>query len=133
MVPINPVAPDKLKFTAELVKSIFERIKNFEDAYFMGFNDSWCKPIWLVCTVLPVPPPAVRPSVNQGNSQRMDDDLTHKLADIIKYNNMVKAKLNTNTSTEVIEGLTDMLQYHVATLIDNEIPNVSQATHRFEN
>ena len=44
----------------------------------------WCRPEWLICSVLPVPPPTVRPSVKQDNSQRMDDDLTHKLADIIK-------------------------------------------------
>ena len=37
---------------------------------------------------LPVPPPAVRPSVQQDNLQRMDDDLTHKLQEIIKYNTL---------------------------------------------
>jgi DNA-directed RNA polymerase II subunit RPB1 len=119
----------KINFTAELIKSIFERISD-EDAYFMGFNESWCRPEWMICTVLPIPPPPVRPSVNQGNSQRMDDDLTHKLADIIKYNNSIKKKLDTNSSVDIINDLTEMLQYHVATLIDNEIPNVSQSTHR---
>ena len=121
--------PEKLKFTAELVKSIFERISD-EDSYFMGFNEAWCRPEWLICTVLPIPPPPVRPSVNQGNSQRMDDDLTHKLADIIKFNNNLKQKIENNANTDIIEDFTEMLQYHVATLIDNEIPNVSQSTHR---
>ena len=38
------------------------------------------------------PPPSVRPSVKQDDSQRMDDDLTHKLCDIIKCNNTLKQK-----------------------------------------
>ena len=120
---------EKITFKAELIKSIFERISD-EDSYFMGFNESWCRPEWLICTVLPIPPPAVRPSVNQGNSQRMDDDLTHKLADIIKFNNNLFIKLKNNANIDIINDLIEMLQYHVATLIDNEIPNISQSTHR---
>jgi len=116
-------------FHAELVKSIFERISE-EDSYFMGFSESWCRPEWLLCSVLPVPPPSVRPSVRQANTQRMDDDLTHKLADIIKYNENLRLKISNGTKPEIIQDYTDMLQYHVSTLIDNEIPSISQATHR---
>jgi len=125
--------PDKaskdIHFHAELVKSIFERISE-EDTYFMGFSESWCRPEWLLCTVLPAPPPAVRPSVRQSNTQRMDDDLTHKLADIIKYNESLRKKIANGAKPEIIQDYTDMVQYHVATLIDNEIPSISQATHR---
>ena len=120
---------DKIHFSGELMKSILERVSD-EDAHFMGFNESWCRPEWLLCSVLPVPPPAVRPSVKQDNSQRMDDDLTHKLADIIKYNESLKIKIDKDVKPEIIQDWTNMLQYHVATLIDNEIPQVSQATHR---
>ena len=59
----------------------------------MGFDPVWCRPEWLICSVLPVPPPSVRPSVKQDNSQRMDDDLTHKLSDIIKANNTLRKKI----------------------------------------
>jgi len=120
---------NKIHFTGELMKSIFERISD-EDIYFMGFNETWCRPEWLLASVLPVPPPAVRPSVKQDNSQRMDDDLTHKLSDIIKYNNSLRIKIEKGAKPEIIQDWTNMLQYHVATLIDNEIPQVSQATHR---
>ena len=120
---------NKIHFTGELMKSIFERISD-EDIYFMGLNESWCRPEWLICSVLPVPPPAVRPSVKQDNSQRMDDDLTHKLSDIIKYNNSLRIKIEKDAKPEIIQDWTNMLQYHVATLVDNEIPQVSQATHR---
>jgi len=121
---------NKIHFTGELMKSILERISD-EDAYFMGFTEAWCRPEWLICSVLPVPPPSVRPSVKQqDNSQRMDDDLTHKLSDIIKYNVSLRNKIEKDTKPEIIQDWTNMLQYHVATLIDNEIPQISQATHR---
>ena len=56
-----------------------------------------------------------RPSVKQDDSQRMDDDLTHKLCDIIKSNNMLKQKIESNSRAEVINDWTKVLQYHTAT------------------
>ena len=47
----------------------------------MGFNPLWARPDWMICQVLPVPPPAVRPSVKHDSQQRSEDDLTHKLGD----------------------------------------------------
>ena len=97
----------------------------------MGFSVDWCRPHWLICTVLPVSPPAVRPSIKQPNGTRSEDDITHKLIDILKTNNQLRKKLeNKTTSNETINGFIDLLQYHVATLIDNEIPNINVSTHR---
>ena len=62
----------------EQVKNIFEKITD-EDCRCIGFSELWCRPEWLICSVLPIPPPAVRPSVKQDNNQLMMDDLTHKL------------------------------------------------------
>ena len=98
------------KLTVENIKAIFERITD-EDTNILGFSDIWCRPEWLICSVLPVPPPTVRPSVKQGNSQRMDDDLTHKLADIIRYNESLKMKINKGVKPEIIQDWTNMLQY----------------------
>ena len=64
----------KQHLNAEYVKSLFEKITD-EDCNILGFSTMWCRPEWLICSVLPIPPPAVRPSVKQGSSQRMDDDL----------------------------------------------------------
>ena len=113
----------------DIVKQILERITD-EDSNFMGFDPAWCRPDWLICSVLPVPPPSVRPSVKQDNSQRMDDDLTHKLSDILKANISLTKKINVNAKNEIIQDWKNVLQYHVATLIDNELPGISQATHR---
>ena len=70
----------------------------------MGFTDTWwVTRCWLICSVFPVPPPSVRPSVKQDDSQRMDDDLTHKLCDIIKCNNTLKQKIESNSRIEVVD------------------------------
>jgi DNA-directed RNA polymerase II subunit RPB1 len=111
------------------VKKILEKITD-EDVNILGFSDSWCRPEWLICSVLPVPPPSVRPSVKQGDSQRMDDDITHKLCDIVKCNNTLRQKIEANNRPEVINDWIKVLQYHVATLVDNELPGVAQSVHR---
>ena len=113
----------------ERVKEIFERMSD-EDINILGLSDLWCRPEWLICSVFAIPPPSVRPSVKQDDSQRMDDDLTHKLCDIIKCNNTLKHKINQNSRAEVIEDWTKVLQYHIATLVDNELPGIAQAVHR---
>ena len=75
----------------EYIKQLLENITD-EDSNFLGFSDQWARPEWLICSVLPVPPPAVRPSVKQFNNQRSEDDITHKLIDILKTNNHLKKK-----------------------------------------
>ena len=120
---------EKEYINIEYIKSILERISD-GDLQYIGFSNMWCRPEWLLCSVLPVPPPSMRPSIKQDNSQRMDDDLTHKLSDIVKSNNSLNQKIKTNANKDIIDDLTKVLQYHVATLIDNEIPNISQSVHR---
>jgi len=115
--------------TAEYVKSLFEKISD-EDCNLLGFSSIWCRPEWLICSVFPVPPPAMRPTVKQGDSQRMDDDLTHKLSEIVKYNNTLKNKINSFARKEIIDDWYNMVVYHIVTFIDNEQQGISQATHR---
>ena len=97
----------------------------------MGLNPQWCRPEYLICTVLPVSPPAVRPSVRESSgTQRMDDDLTHKLCDILKTNKSLSLRINEGSDQRVIDDWTKLLQWNVATLVDNEIPGIPQAVHR---
>ena len=118
-----------LEFTAEDVLRIFKRISE-EDMELMGFNPKWNKPEWMICTVLPVPPPAVRPSIIEENGQRREDDLTHKLSEIIKTNNNILDRINKGSSEETIKLITMALQYHVFTLIDNQIPGLAPSQQR---
>ena len=118
-----------LNLTPELLLKIFKRISD-EDCELLGLSRHFSRPEWLICTVLPVPPPYVRPSVRTYNDQRSEDDITHKLVDIIKTNNLLKAKINSNTGENIINEWATVLQYHVSTLIDNEIPSINSASNR---
>ena len=120
---------EELPLSVEYIRSLFERITT-DDINYLGLSNLHCRPEWLLCSILPVPPPAMRPSVKKDNSQRMDDDLTHKLVDILKANNSLKIKIESNAKPEIIEDLTKVVQYHVATLIDNDIPGIPQSVHR---
>ena len=113
----------------EYVLRLFRRITD-EDVDFMGLNRYWCRPDWMICTVLPIPPPQVRPSVIQDNNQRSEDDLTHKLFDIIKNNQTLQEKIDANASKHIVDEYTNVVQYHVATLVDNQIPGVAPSAQR---
>ncbi len=113
----------------EYVLRLFRRISD-EDVDFMGLNRYWCRPDWMICTILPIPPPQVRPSVVQDNNQRSEDDLTCKLFDIIKNNQTLQEKIDANASKHIIDEYTNVLQYHIATLVDNQIPGVAPSAQR---
>jgi len=114
----------------EYVLRLFRKILD-EDVDFIGLNRYWCRPDWMICTVLPIPPPQVRPSVIQDNNQRSEDDLTHKLAEIVKTNNTyLQPKIDANAAKSVIDEWTNVLQYHIATLVDNQIPGVAPSAQR---
>jgi DNA-directed RNA polymerase II subunit RPB1 len=124
--------PMKQPLEVEYVQRLFRRITD-EDVSFMGFNTRWCRPDWMICSVLAIPPPQVRPSVVQENNQRSEDDLTHKLFEIIKTNKMLLVKMEAEGSKAnkgYIDELTNVLQYHIATLIDNQIPGVAPSAQR---
>jgi len=50
--------------------------------------------------------------------------VTHKLADIIKTNNQLKRNEQNGAAAHIIAEDTKMLQFHVATLVDNELPGL---------
>lgn len=117
---------------AEEVLQILKRISD-RDAEIMGFLPKYNRPEWMICTVMPVPPPAVRPSVRTETGQRQEDDLTHKLLQIVKHNKQLQAKISKATgpgSNEQIEALTQLLQYEVATMIDNTNPSIPTAEQK---
>ena len=116
-------------FEVETVHRLFRRITD-EDVDFMGYNRYFCRPDWMICTMMRIPPPQVRPSVIQDNNQRSEDDLTHKLSDLIKNDKMLQQKIENNSSKSVVDEMTNVVQYHVATLVNNEIPGVAPSAQR---
>lgn len=117
---------DNLK--ADIVLKIFKNISN-EDIELLGFNNIYSKPESLIYEVLPVPPPCIRPSVKYSTNLRSEDDLIYKYIDIIKANFNIIEKLKKGSISH-IEDYIDYLQYHIATLIDNNIKGVPQSQHR---
>jgi len=118
-----------VKLTPEIVLKIFKRISD-EDVEFMGFSPIWSRPDWFICQVMAVPPPAVRPSVKFDAQQRSEDDLTHILVNIIKTNKTLAEKISNNAPANVIDDWTMVLQYYVATQVDNKIPGVASVAQR---
>jgi DNA-directed RNA polymerase II subunit RPB1 len=118
-----------IPLTPELVLKIFKRISD-EDVTFMGFSPIWSRPDWMICQVLAVPPPAVRPSVKHDAQQRSEDDLTHILVSIVKSNKTLLEKIQNNAPENIINDWSIVLQYHVASMVDNKIPGANPAAQR---
>lgn len=96
----------------------------------LGFDPIFARPEWMILTVLPVPPVSVRPSITLETGERSEDDLTHKLVDIIRINQKLEANINAGAPQLIIEDLWELLQYHVTTYFDNETANIPPARHR---
>ena len=124
---VNPKL--SMKLSPEMVLKIFRRISD-EDVSFLGFSPVWSRPDWFICQVLAVPPPAVRPSVKHDSQQRSEDDISHIIVNIIKANKTLQDKIQQNASEKVIEDWSTVLQYYVATMIDNRIPGVAAVAQR---
>ena len=122
---------DKLtiKLTCEQVLTILRRISD-DDVNFMGFSPLWSRPEWMICQAMAVPPPAVRPSVKHDAQQRSEDDISHIIVNIIKSNKTLREKINQDANAKVINDWTMVLQYYIATMIDNHIPGCAPVAQR---
>src|SRR5579864_2024422 len=101
-----------------------------DDLKLLGYDPSTARPEWFVLQVLPVPPVTVRPSIILETGIRSEDDLTHKLVDIIRVNQRLKESKEAGTPPLIVQDLVDLLQYHVTTYFDNEVSGIPQAHHR---
>jgi len=77
---------------------IFRRVTD-EDADALGFSSRHNRPEWLICTVLAVPPPQLRPSVRNDTGLRSEDDITHILRDVVKINLKIQERIAVRLST----------------------------------
>lgn len=101
-----------------------------EDVRKLGVDPDVSRPEWMVLTVLAVPPVTVRPSITLESGEKSEDDLTHKLVDIIRINQKLEANINAGAPQLIIEDLWQLLQYHITTFFDNETANIPPARHR---
>ncbi len=117
------------KLTPADIRARLERIPD-DDLRALGVNPVVARPEWTILTVLPVPPVTMRPSIILENGQRSEDDLTHKLVDIIRINQRFKENQDAGAPQLIIEDLWELLQYHVTTYLDNEVAGCPPARHR---
>ncbi|KAI1103582.1 beta and beta-prime subunits of DNA dependent RNA-polymerase [Jackrogersella minutella] len=123
---------EKTLLTPQKVHEILKKIKR-DDQKDMGLNPDFSRPEHMILTVLPVPPPAVRPSISMdgtGQGLRNEDDLTYKLGDIIRANSNVHQAIRTSAPKHLQDEFEQLLQYHVATMMDNDIAGQPQALQK---
>ena len=111
------------------IRSRFEKVTD-DDAELFGLNVRASRPEWMVLTVFPIPPVTMRPSITLETGERSEDDLTHKLGDIVRINQRLFENINAGAPEIIVEDLWDLLQYHITTFFDNEIAQLPPARHR---
>ena len=121
--------PHKRRIWPNEIRERLQAIQD-EDVLLLGFNPERSRPENAVLTVMLVPPLTVRPSVTLETGDKSEDDLTHKLADIVRVNKKLDNLLRSGSPNPLVEEAWDLLQYHVTTYFDNEVPGIPPAKHR---
>jgi len=124
-ISVDNISETKKKVTQILTAAdcyyILRNISD-EDCGILGIS----RPENMIILNFPVPPVAIRPSL-RGDFTSMgysEHGTTHKLSDIVKFNNKLgkekEKSLSTNDNSKYLKDYQDCLQYHVATFFDNE-------------
>ncbi|MCH8328784.1 MAG: DNA-directed RNA polymerase subunit A' [Nanoarchaeota archaeon] len=111
------------------IRARLEKITD-DDLLLFGLKVPHIRPEWTVLTLLPIPPVTMRPSITLESGERSEDDLTHKLGDIVRINQRLFENINAGAPEIIVEDLWDLLQYHITTYFDNSIAQLPPARHR---
>jgi DNA-directed RNA polymerase beta' subunit len=115
--------------TPSIVYEILKGISD-QDCLIMGLDPVKSRPEEMIHKFFPIPPVAVRPSVRADfmASSMMEDDLTHKLADIIKANDRIAQHSESENASKFSQDHLHLLQYQVASYLDSDtnIPKSEQ-------
>jgi DNA-directed RNA polymerase subunit A' len=109
---------------------IRERFSRITDAELKKVKFLGGRPEWLILTLLPISPVTTRPSITLESGEKSEDDLTHKLVDIVRINQSLRENIDIGAPDFIIKDLWELLQYHVSTYFDNELTGTPQARHR---
>jgi DNA-directed RNA polymerase subunit A' len=118
---------DKKRILNTQIRFRFENI-NDEDLILLGLIG--IRPEWLIMTQFPIPPVSMRSSITLKSGQRSEDDLTHKLTDIVRTNQRLHEHLLVGVPETIIEDVWDLLQYHISTYMDNTLAGLPPARHK---
>ncbi len=111
------------------IRTRLEKIQD-EDLELFGLIPKHARPEWMILTIMPIPPVTMRPSITLESGERSEDDLTHKLGDIVRINQRLFENINAGAPEIIIEDLWDLLQYHITTFFDNNVSELPPARHR---
>jgi len=111
---------------------ILERLKKMtdNDLRILGVSPENARLEWVIFTVLPIPPVCARPSITLDSGIRSEDDLTHKLVDVIRINQRLRENIDAGAPHLIVEDLWELLQYHITTYFDNQVSGIPPARHR---
>ncbi|MFX1276956.1 MAG: DNA-directed RNA polymerase subunit A', partial [Promethearchaeota archaeon] len=111
---------------------IIERLKKMTDSdlRFLNIQPENARLEWVIFTVLPIPPVCARPSITLDSGIRSEDDLTHKLVDVIRINQRLRENIDAGAPHLIVEDLWELLQYHITTYFDNQVSGIPPARHR---
>src|SRR5205823_14997923 len=119
---------DGHKLTPKEVRERLERIPN-EDLRVLGMNPEVARPEWMVLTALLVPPVTVRPSTTLEIGDRSEDDLTHKLVEVLQINQRLGENRGAGAAQLLVEQLWEPLHSHVTTYFDDPTWGIPPDTH----
>ncbi len=111
------------------LKDMLAKISD-DDLEILGVDSKTSRPDALIVNALLVPPVDVRPSITLETGERSEDDLTHKLVDIMRINQRLEQNINAGAPQIIIDDLWELLQYHVTTYFNNETSGIPPARHR---
>eukprot|EP00192_Tetraselmis_astigmatica_P001786 CAMPEP_0117656308 /NCGR_PEP_ID=MMETSP0804-20121206/4737_1 /TAXON_ID=1074897 /ORGANISM="Tetraselmis astigmatica, Strain CCMP880" /LENGTH=1576 /DNA_ID=CAMNT_0005462705 /DNA_START=256 /DNA_END=4982 /DNA_ORIENTATION=- len=101
-----------------------------EDIQTLGFDAVYSRPEWFIITVLPISPPPVRPDVMMDSSARSQDDITHKLSEIIRTNADLRRQEQNGAPQHIVQEIGQLLQFHITTMMNNTIPGMPISSQR---
>jgi DNA-directed RNA polymerase beta' subunit len=108
------------------ISDILEYLKRSDEVNIEGgedflSHDVTTRPENMVLNTLPVPPKALLEMIEHG------DDLTAKLVDIVRLNDRLGENKKLNAPELIIDDLSELLQYHITTYLDNETSGIPPA------
>lgn len=120
---------DDRRISAIEIRTRLEKVLD-EECVIFGLNYESIRPEWMILTIMAIPPVTMRPSITLESGERSEDDLTHKLGDIVRINQRLFENINAGAPEIIIEDLWDLLQYHITTFFDNNVAQLPPARHR---
>lgn len=120
---------DGIQLKADEIRDWLLKISD-EDLNLLSINSKVTRPENFVLITLIIPPVNVRPSITLESGERSEDDLTHKLVDIIRINQRLEQDIDAGAPQIIIDDLWELLQYQVTTYFNNETIGVPVARHR---